>query len=297
MEDRRSDAADRRPEQKTGHLRRAIQAERFTLPVRRGRVDEEAPGSGVVGGGGEPLEGAQDDERGRARGEQREREERRVDEQCRDHDRLARRPVGDPAEHRLGDEARRRPGGDDQPEGRHIDPARGQIERQDRQERAEPEPDHEFREEQRQDRLPAGQPGGEARAESGQRPWVSGGLGRSDRPTVAVADRGRAAIVARVDLARGGFPRPGTPGHGPSRSVPALRRGPYHRVVLSPALLALALVLFILLLAPVVPSATVGLVAPSGRRLSRRDAPRRAAGARSCPASAATSARCSHSPT
>ena len=40
-----------------------------------------------------------------------------------------------------------------------VDPARGQVERQDRQERPEPEPDDELGQEQRQDRAPAGEPG------------------------------------------------------------------------------------------------------------------------------------------
>ena len=160
-----------------------------------------------------------------------------------DHQRLARGPVGDPAEDRLGDEAGRRPGGDDQPEGREVDPPRREVERQDRQERAEAEPDDEL----------------------GQRTAAgSGATGRARRMARDAGGSGTMGLVGRVgrsgrrgpDGHRSRRPRPrrlhraARDESAPRVPAPIEASTPYHRLVPSPALLALALVLFLVLLAP-----------------------------------------------
>ena len=78
-----------------------------------------------------------------------------VDDEADDHQRDARRPVGEPAEDRLADEAGRRPGGDDDPEEREVDALLREVQGQDRQQRPEAEPDDELGEQQRDDVAPA----------------------------------------------------------------------------------------------------------------------------------------------
>ena len=76
-------------------------------------------------------------------------------EQPDDHQRDARRPIGQPAEERLADEPGGRPRRDDDAEQREIDALLGEVERQDRQQRPEPEPHDELGEQQRDDVAPA----------------------------------------------------------------------------------------------------------------------------------------------
>ena len=170
-----AERADRGPEQQPAHLRRAVQAEGLAAPGRFGRVGEEAPGGGVVRGRGQPGRSPQQDERERSGQDQGEgREDAGCDEPDH-HDRHPRGAVGQPPECRFAHEPRRRPGGDDQPERRQVDALLLEVERQDREQRAEPEPHDELGGEQRDDRAPAIEP----RRGSGREPGTRGpGSGR-----------------------------------------------------------------------------------------------------------------------
>src|SRR4029077_14356942 len=88
-----------------------------------------------------------------------------------------------------------------------------------------------------------------------QGPWVSGVC--IGRPSRGRSPNGWAVMVARDDdrprahrAARDGWSESGRPGPRPGGLRPGSMRpgGPYHRVVLSPVVLALALVLFLVLL-------------------------------------------------
>jgi hypothetical protein len=76
----------------------------------------------------------------------------------------------------------RRPGGDDKPERRQVDALLLEVERQDREQRAEPEPHDELGDQQRDDRAPAIEPRGGSGREPGTRGLGSGRHGET-QPT------------------------------------------------------------------------------------------------------------------
>ena len=180
--ERGAERADRRPEQQPAHLRRAVQAEGLAAPGRFGRVGEEAACGGVVRGRGQPGRSPQQDERERSGQDQgKGREDAGCDEPDH-HDRHPRGAVGQPAECRFAHETRRRPGGDHQPERRQVDALLLEVERQDREQRAEPEPHDELGSEQRDDRAPAIEPRRGSGCEPGTRGLGSGRHGET-KPT------------------------------------------------------------------------------------------------------------------
>ena len=115
--------ADRRAEQQPAHLDRAVQPERLATTFRRGRVGQVAAGGRVVD------RGRQTRPRRAGRGTRAAPVKTSgsmlktpVADEADDHQRDPRGPVGQPAEDRLADQPRGRPGGDDQPEERQVDP-------------------------------------------------------------------------------------------------------------------------------------------------------------------------------
>ena len=88
-----------------------------------------------------------------------------------DHQRDARGAVGQPAEDRFADEARRRPGRDDEAQRREVDALLGEVERQDGQQPAEAEPHDELGDEERQDAAPLVEPEREAVGCGGSWSW------------------------------------------------------------------------------------------------------------------------------
>ena len=180
----RPEGADRRAEQQPAHLRGSVQAEGLPAPVRRGRVGQEATRGRVVDGGTKPGSGAQQDE-GQGPGEdQRQRPEHAGRDEADDHQRDSLGPVGEPAEDRLADETRGGPCGDDDAKGRKVDPLLREVERQDREQAPEPQPDHELGDEERRDATPSFEPGrpstaeaGAERGSDGSEGAVVGGLG------------------------------------------------------------------------------------------------------------------------
>ena len=108
-----------------------------------------------------------------------------------DHQRHARRPVGEPAEDRLADESGGGPRRDDDAEERQVDALIGEVQRQDGQQRPEAEPHDELGEQQREDPAPAVEPGVQAvrGGERAHRPSVPGGGSR-------VADPRRRPVAA-----------------------------------------------------------------------------------------------------
>ena len=103
-----NEASERRAQQKPRHLGGAVQPEGLAPPVGRGHVHEVATGSRVVRGGGKPGQPAQDAERQEPGREERQHGEHGAGKQSAHHERLATCPVGQPAEDRLADQARRR---------------------------------------------------------------------------------------------------------------------------------------------------------------------------------------------
>ena len=104
------------PEQQPAHLHRAVQPERLASPLRRRRIGQVAARGRVVERGRQPGPGAQQDERQRPGEDERQRGEHPGRDQPDDHQRHARRPVGQPAEDRLAHEPGRRPRRDDEAE-------------------------------------------------------------------------------------------------------------------------------------------------------------------------------------
>ena len=153
--------ADRRTEQQPAHLDRAVQPERLAASLRRRRVGQVAARGRVVGRGRETGPGAQEEERERPGEDQRQHAEHTGRDEADDHQRDARGPVGQPAEDRFADEPGRRPGRDDEAEEGEVHALFGEVDGQDRQERAEAEPDDELGQEERDDVAPALGPGGE----------------------------------------------------------------------------------------------------------------------------------------
>ena len=120
----RPERPDRRSEQQAAHLRRAVQAERLAPPLGRRRVGQEAARRRVVDGRPEPG-AARSMMNATARSRPAAGAEHAGRDEADDHQRDARGAVGQPAEDRLADEARGRPGGDDEAErGRDRCPAR-----------------------------------------------------------------------------------------------------------------------------------------------------------------------------
>ena len=74
------------------------------------------------------------------------------------------------------DETRRRPGRDDEAEGREVDALLGEVERQDGQQAAEAEPDDELGEEQGRDAAPLVEPEREAAGAAGLGHGVRSGV-------------------------------------------------------------------------------------------------------------------------
>ena len=151
----RPERADRRAEEQAAHLGRPVQPERLAAPVRWRGVGQEAAGGGVVDRRAQTGAGAQQHEGECPGQDQRQRPEDARHHQPDDHERHALRPVGQPAEDGFADQPRRRPRGDDDTERREVDALLDEVQREDRQQATEPEPDDEFGDEQRQDRRPS----------------------------------------------------------------------------------------------------------------------------------------------
>ena len=151
--------ADRRAEQQAAHLRRPVQPERLAAPVRWRRVGQEAARGRVVDGRTETGTRAQQHERHRPGEDERQRPEHAGRDEPDDHQRHPLGAVRQPAEDRLADEACRRPRGDDDAERREVDALLDEVERQDGQQAAEPQPDDELRDEERRDATPSFEPG------------------------------------------------------------------------------------------------------------------------------------------
>ena len=146
-----SQRTDRRPDQQPAHLHRAVQPECLASPLRRRRIGQVAARGRVVQRGRQPGPGAQEDERQRADEDERQQAEHAGRDQPDDHQRHPRGPVREPAEDRLADEPGSRPRRDDDAEQRQVDALLGEVDRQDRQQRTEPEPHDELAGEERDD--------------------------------------------------------------------------------------------------------------------------------------------------
>jgi hypothetical protein len=148
---------DRGTEQEPAHLGRAVQPERLAVALGRRRIGEEArapPGRRSAAPSPEAPRSTTNaaapvNTSGRPRTDPSRRSPMTISGR-------ARRAVGQPAEDRLADEAGRRPGGDDHAERGQVDALLGEVQRQHRQQAAEPQPDDELGHEQRQDRRPSG---------------------------------------------------------------------------------------------------------------------------------------------
>ncbi len=136
---------DRGPQQEARHLRGAVEPERLAATISRRGVQEEAARGGVVERGGEAGEGPKDEEGGGSLDEEGKGREDGAPDERDDHERGALRAVGETAEERLGDQTRGRPCRDDDAEGRNVDAPGRHVQRQDRQENPEAEPDNELR--------------------------------------------------------------------------------------------------------------------------------------------------------
>ena len=133
-----AEPADRRPEQQPAHLGRPVQPERLAPPLGRGRVGDVAAGRRVVDRGGQTGQRSQDDERDGADDHQRQELEHARSDVAQDHERNARDPVGQPAEDRLADEARRGPRREDDAEHPEVDAVLAEVERHDGQRAPKP---------------------------------------------------------------------------------------------------------------------------------------------------------------
>ena len=160
--DRRQHTADRRPEHEAAGLRGAIEAEGLALAFRRVRVDEVGASGRVVHRRRHPRARPQDDERHGANDEQGQDREHRGQHQAPDHHRPPGDPIRQPTEERFADQASGRPCRDHDTQGGQVHAVLGEVDRQDREQRTEAEPDGGLGEEERQDRPPLGQPGTEA---------------------------------------------------------------------------------------------------------------------------------------
>ena len=157
--DRRGDPADGRSDHEAAHLGGPVVPERLALALGRVRVHEIAPGSGVVDGGAQARERPERDERDGPDDQQRQDGDACRQHQPDHHHPLARGPVRHPPEDRLPHQPGRRPGGHDDAERGQVDAVPGEVDREDRQERTEAEPDGALGDEERQDRAPAVEPG------------------------------------------------------------------------------------------------------------------------------------------
>lgn len=163
-DDGRAEGADRRADEQAAHLRCAIQPECFALTLRRGRVRQVAARGRVVDRRAKAGQSAQDDERERADEDQREGPEDAAGDQAHDHQGYPGRSVGDPAEERFGQQTGCRPRGDDHAHRREVHAVLAEVDGQDREQTTKSQPDHELRDQERQDRPPAIEPGGGAHA-------------------------------------------------------------------------------------------------------------------------------------
>jgi hypothetical protein len=157
--DGRGDPADGRADHQAAHLCRPVEPERLALALRRVGIDEVAPRCRVVDRGRQAGQRPGRDEGQGADREQGHHGERGRQQQPDDHHQLPRGPVGNPAEHRFADQPSRRPGGDDHAQRGQVDTVPGEVDRQDRQQRAEADPDGSLGDEQREDRAPGAKPG------------------------------------------------------------------------------------------------------------------------------------------
>ena len=130
------------PEHQAAHLRGAVQAEQLAVPLGRVGVDEVAAGGRVVHRRrrGRRAPGATMNAAGPTMNSG-ATANTAASEQADDHHRLARTAVGDPAEQRLAQQPGGRPRRDDDAERRQVHAVGREVDRQDRQERAEADPD------------------------------------------------------------------------------------------------------------------------------------------------------------
>ena len=189
--ERRSDAPEGRAEEEAAHLGRAVEPERG--PALRGRrgVEDVGPRGRVVGGGREAGEGPGEQEGRDAGQDERHRDHDSGRQEAGQHQEPLVAAIGEPAEERLAQEARGRPGRDDPAQGRGVDPLLRDVERQDRQERAEAHPedglgDQDGEDRERPGKPPADTPGagvGHAAIVPSRRSPRTRGRGRSGRPS------------------------------------------------------------------------------------------------------------------
>ncbi len=167
---------DGRPEQQPAHLGRAVQPERLSAAFRWRRIGQVAAGGRVIGRGRQAGTSAQEQERQRSCEYERQDAEDPGRDQPDHHQWDTGGPVRQPAEDGLADQARRRPGRDDEAEKGEIDALLGEIQRQDGQQGPESEPHDELRQKERDDIAPALEPEVEpgGRGEAGHRRSLAG---------------------------------------------------------------------------------------------------------------------------
>ncbi len=212
----RTEAAQRRADEEAAHLRRPVDAERLAVLGVVGRVDDEAPCRRVVHRRAEPRDEAGEEERGRPDEHQGKDGRDGRDGEADDHERDAGRPVRQPAEERLRDEARGRPRGDDEAERHRVHAVVAHVERQDRDDRTEADPHDRLGGEEREDGPPAGEERTDpaaARRSLGHRAPPSG--------EVIVPQGGLAAQPTRIIR---GCPGPSCSSRSPRSRSPSCRR-------------------------------------------------------------------------
>ena len=179
------------PEQEPTHRRSAVEAERRAALVGGRGVEDVGARGRVVGGRGEAGESARQHE-GRNPGDhERHRDHDGRHQEAAQHQDPLVAAIGEPAEDRLAHEPRGRPGSDDPAQRRDVDSLLAQVERHDREERAEAQPEDRLGEQDGEDRKPPGEPPAEtpgagvahAHIVPSRRSPRPRGRGRSGRPS------------------------------------------------------------------------------------------------------------------
>ena len=179
-----AERADRGTEQQAAHLGRAVQPERLAAALRRRRVGQVAARRGVVDRRAEPGSRRAAARNGRAPVKTRGSAPR-TPVTSSPMTISGTRPVRSASQPKIGsrDEPRGRPCRDDQPERREVEALLGEVQRQHREEPAEPEPHDELGHQERQDVAPAVEPGRDPgwRGRVGHRVRGSSGSGEPTR--------------------------------------------------------------------------------------------------------------------
>ena len=154
----RPDAAEGGSQQEATHLGRPIEPERRSTPGGGRGVQDVGARRRVVGRRREAGEPPSKQERRGAGHQQRHRHDGRGGHHPDEHQQALVAAVGEHPEERLADQAGGGPRGHDPAERRGVDPVLGQVERQHREQRPEPQPQDRLGDQDGQDREGRGKP-------------------------------------------------------------------------------------------------------------------------------------------